>query len=151
MNKVIIILALSVLLLGFGYFIFKNIDLNKIERILTKTEIVTRYDTLIKYRNDTLIIRKNDIKTFYYNSIDTIFITKEFEKSIDTTIEQSRLQVSYFFPADSFRLKLHLAKLEILRTDSIKVYIPKTEYKNNVYLDILYGIGGGVLGYLIAK
>lgn len=145
-----IIIVISILTPIIAAFWFGGkYDINRLERLLTKTEIVTKYDTLIKFSNDTLIIKKENVKTFYYNQIDTIFITKEFEKSIDTTIEQSRLQVSYFFPQDSFKLKLNLAIKEITRTDSIKVYIPKVEFKNDVTKNLTWGIGGVCFGTFI--
>ena len=132
-----------------GWWFGGKYNMERLEQMLTQTETVTQYDTVIQQQTDTLIIRKNDVKTYYYNSIDTIIITKEFEKSIDTTIEQSRIQVSYYFPQDSFKLKLNLAIKEITKTDSIKVYIPKIEYKNNVQNNLRWGVGGVLTGVLI--
>lgn len=147
--KWILILIALLGLVTIGYWFGGKLDMDRLERMFTERELVTVYDTTYVIKSDTLIIRKSDVKTYYYNDIDTIFVTKEFEKSIDTTIDQSRLQVSYYFPQDSFRLRLHLATKEILRTDSIKVYIPKVEYKTDYKTPIFTGTLGIGLGIVV--
>lgn len=154
MKAYIYIMAI-LFILALGYIIGGKYDYDKIEALLTKKEVVTKWDTTIVIKNDTLTIKKENVKTYYYNQIDTIFVTKEFEKTIDTTIDQSRIKVSYFFPQDSFKLKLNLAIKEILRTDTVKTYVTIPQYKTDYTTPVLTGIAGigagVVLGILITK
>ena len=153
--KVTLIIIGILFILAVGYLVGGRYDYEKIESLLTKKEVVTKYDTTYVFKNDSLVISKHDVKTIFTHSIDTIFIDKAFIKEIDTTIEQSRLKVSYYFPSDTFKVKLQTAIKEILRTDTVKTYVTIPQYKSDYTTPILSGvagIGAGViLGILIIK
>lgn len=147
--KITLIAIGIIFILAIGYIIGGKYDYEKIESLLTKKEIVTSYDTTFVFKTDSLNITKRDVKTIYTHSIDTIFIDKAFIKQIDTTIDQSRLQVSYYFPQDTFKVKLHAAIKEILRTDTIKTFVTIPQYKTDYMTPVLSGIAGIGAGVLI--
>lgn len=155
MTKYVLIILGILFIMALGYIIGGKYDYDKIESLLTKKEIVTKFDTTYVYKNDSLVITNRDVKTIFTHSIDTIIIDKAFIKEIDTTIDESKLQVSYFFPSDTFKIKLQTAIKEILRTDTVKTYVTIPQYRTDYTTPIMAGVAGigagVVLGILIGK
>ena len=139
----IIALLIAGYLLGI-HFNYKDLT----DKVIDK-EIATQIDTVYIPVVDTLYIQKEHVKTYYYNSIDTIFITQEFEKSIDTTIDESTIHVSYYFPQDSFKIRFQTAMKEIMRTDTVKSIIQIPLYKEDKVKYYSMGIAGFGVGLLI--
>lgn len=148
-NKAPITIAIIVLLL-----LASNVYLlyNRNTETQTIYQVRTQFDTIYKFDTTKLVITKPALKTIYKEKIDTILITQAFEKTIDTTLPNASLQVSYLFPQDTFKIKLQTKITEIMRTDTIKqtIEIPvKDEYR---YLK--YGGAaalGLIIGVIIAK
>lgn len=121
------------------------------------SEVITIRDTITRVKTDTLTLKFPVVKTKTLYKIDTLVLTEAFEKSIDTTFaDSSRLQISYFFPGDTFKIKLQTAITEIIRRDSIKTYLPiKTECPKDYTTPFIIGtagvVGGIIIGVLISK
>jgi hypothetical protein len=129
-----------------------NYFYNKKPETIYLTKYTTKIDTIVKFNTDTLTIKIPTLKTLYTHKIDTIIITEAFEKSFDTTTANAKLDVTYYFPSDTFKVKLQTKITEILRTDTIKyeVIVPK---KDEYYYWRLGGMAaaGFILGVIIAK
>lgn len=125
--------------------------------IVQKVQYKTIRDTITKIKYDTLVLKYPVVKTRYHHKIDTIILTQAFEKSIDTTLmDSSRLQISYFFPGDTFKIKLQTAVREIIQKDSITTFLPiKVDCPTDYTIPILSGsagiVGGIIIGILISK
>ncbi len=124
---------------------------------IPSVEYVTVRDTITRLKTDTLTLKFPVVKTKTLYKIDTLILTEAFEKSIDTTFaDSSRLQISYFFPGDTFKIKLQTAITEIIRRDSIKTFLPiRTECPKDYTTPIIVGtagvVGGIIIGVLISK
>lgn len=120
-------------------------------------EYITIKDTITRFKTDTFILKLPVVKTKTLYKIDTLILTEAFEKSIDTTFaDSSRLQISYFFPGDTFKIKLQTAITEIIQRDSIKTFLPiKVDCPKDYTIPIIVGtagvVGGIIIGVLISK
>lgn len=147
---VLIAIIIIGLLIGVKYIVNKPQPSQTIEYITVR-------DTITTYKIDTFLLKIPVVKTKYLYDIDTIIITQAFEKYIDTTFADSTyLHVSYFYPGDTFKIKLQTAIREIYQRDSIKVYIPQiVTSPQNKTTPLITGVaglvGGVILGVIIAK
>ena len=85
----------------------------------------------------------DDLKMTIHN------VLVEFEKSIDTTIDESTIHVSYYFPQDSFKIRFQTAIKEIMRTDTVKSIIQIPLYKEDKVKYYSVGVAGFGVGLLI--
>lgn len=150
MNKYlnIVLFALILIVISLGAWLY-------VQKSTPQTIYITRtkVDTIYKFDTTNIIIVKPTLKTIYKERIDTIIIDRAFEKTIDTTLENAKLQVTYIFPQDTFKIKLQTKIAEILRTDTLYKEIQMPPIKNNdkwIYGGIGVGIGI-ILGVIIAK
>jgi len=147
----IIMLVIILVLMAIGAYLY--VQKPKPDTIYI-TKYATKIDTTYKHDTTKLVITKPVLKTIYKEKIDTIILTQAFEKTIDTTLPNAHLEVTYMFPQDSFKIWLQTQTIEITKTDtvSLEVKIPSTE---NKYDKWLYGgvgvVGGIILGVIIAK
>lgn len=154
-NNYIIIFIIMTLLVGF--FIGGKYNYNNLSQLIKKDTMYIKgsNDTLIKHTIDTIYITKQKIKTIERDKIDTIYVTQSFTKVIDTTINEARIEVSYFYPEDYAKIKLQQKVTEILRIDTIKTFapieIPVVDYKTTISTGVV-GIGVGlIIGILLIK
>ena len=144
---------LAIILFIILAFLF-GFKLGKRENNTNNTITVRQIDTVFVSIADTLYVPKTKIKTVNSVEIDTVIITKAFEKSIDTTFDNSaRVQVSYYFPQDSFKIALWQYIKEIKTYDTIKVSYPVETFKTNDAFK-WGGAGlltGAIIGFIIAK
>lgn len=117
------------------------------------TVVVRQIDTIKVTTQDSIYIPKTKVRTVYSVEIDTVIITRAFEKSIDTTIDKARLQVSYYFPQDSFKIMLWNYIKEIKTNDTIKVNYPieTLKTKDAIKWGVAGAVAGAVIGFVIAK
>lgn len=143
-ESVILVIILALIIVGAYLYVQKP--------AIPEPIYITKIDTIIKYNTDTLTIKIPTLKTIYTHDIDTIVITKAFEKSFDTATANAKLEVAYYFPADTFKVKLQTKITEILRKDTIK-YEVKVPVKDEYYYWKLGGMAaaGFIFGVIIAK
>ena len=126
----------------------------KQENTANNSIVIRQIDTVFVNVADTLYVPKTKIRTVNSVEIDTVVITRAFEKSIDTTFDNSaRVQITYYFPQDSFRIALWQYIKEIRTYDTIKVSFPVETFKTSDAFK--WGAGGlltgAIIGFIIAK
>lgn len=146
-NYIILILFAALLLIGFGFILGGKYSVDKIKNLITKKEVVTKYDTTTVFKFDTLIINKNKVKTIIKEKIDTVYVINAFEKVVDTSFNDNKLLIKYCFPEDSFFINLKVKENYITKTDTLKTYV--TIPINQKTYNIEYAVGAFGLGLIL--